>query len=96
VPHHSPIRQAYERDTLALERAAAAERTAKLRHERAERTAAAAADRAGPQLGRATALAEAQAASERSTVARRARDERLAAIANWPTPTQPGSSDINR
>jgi hypothetical protein len=97
VPHPSPVRQAYERDVLAADLAAAAGHTAALRAELADRDAAAAADRAGPQPGRIAALTAARAATERAAAARQARDERLADTAGelWPTPASPGSPPLS-
>jgi len=55
VPHHSPVREAYERQVLAVETAVAAARTAALRDELDQHDAAAAAERSGPRTGLAAA-----------------------------------------
>ena len=66
VPHHSPVRVAFERDVLAVALAAQAEHTAELRAQLAERNAAADADRiAGRQGGLHAARSVAAAAGGR-------------------------------
>ncbi|OJF14488.1 hypothetical protein BG844_09625 [Couchioplanes caeruleus subsp. caeruleus] len=55
VPHHSPVREAYERELHAAERATMAAHTAALRAELDQRDATAAAERSGPRAGLAAA-----------------------------------------
>ncbi|WP_242625391.1 hypothetical protein [Krasilnikovia cinnamomea] len=69
VPHHSPVRERYERQVLDAELVAAAASTAALRDELDQRDAAAAAARTSDQSGRHAARAVAGAAS-RSTAPR--------------------------
>ncbi|WP_235437382.1 hypothetical protein [Micromonospora sp. RV43] len=87
VPHPSPVRQAFERDVLAAERAAQADRTTALRTALAERDQAAAAERAGAGTARHAALAAARAAGRGDHAAARA----IAAADEWPAVTQPGT-----
>jgi hypothetical protein len=57
VPHYSPVRAAFERDVLAADLAARAERTAALRAQHADREAAWLAERSGTGDARAAAFA---------------------------------------
>lgn len=103
VPHHSPVRQAYEQAVLDAELAAEAARGAGLRTEFDQRDAAAAAERSGPRLGLAAAR---KAAAGRRPASGRSEDpaghehrnqaSAPAAGADWPTVREPGSGPIRR
>ena len=91
VPHHSPVREAYEREVIAADQDAALSRSAALRLQFDQRDAAAAVARTGDQAGLRAARAAAAAAAAHGLAARAAaaRDEHEST--EWPVPVAPGS-----